>query len=1017
MVQCIWKGQDSEGKIKGMKKICKKAICCLLFLIAFSLLFSTGVQAAAFPFADVPVGHWCHTYVAWVYENGLMSGTGVDTFAPNETLTREMFVTVLHRYVSLHAEDLQIGPIQTFVDVPAQATIWYVPGIQWAVSQNITAGVGGGRFGIGEAVTREQMACFLYRYMQQNLHLDLSAWKGSVSFIDQQQISTWAREAVAVLANIGILVGDGSGFVLPKQATTRAQAAVIFFKFASFLDAQPQLCRHVSTATVPGTDATCLQAGLSEGERCVSCGTVIVAQQEITPLGHAFGKWETVSATEQQRRCMRCGSVEKETIPQSCTHDAVITIPGTAAGCLSSGLSEGERCVSCGAVIVAQQEITPLGHAFGAWKAVSATEQVRSCSHCTETEYRCIELAADAPTVYIVENTEMFLQNAVPQSRGSVLTAQAGRNEGEGMQFILRFAQDAQDVWFEVGPLTDEFGHTLSTVSLYRQHYVEHSVSYSPLAYEEAAYLPRGFYPDALIPIYTGEEWENTLKTDIAAQTNQGYWITVWTDSQQVPGVYTGQVTLHFNDAQIMYIPIKFEVWDIEIPQRSSAKTAFALWGVGSFYGQRNVFTGEKGKYEIEMQYYDFLAKYRISATDIPVQPSQSAVVESWFDAIAPIAEKDSCSAFRIPYYSSSATPSENDRKLRALLEQSGLLDKAFYYIVDEKYSVADLTVAEKNALLGTQSLSPDIPNLVTTHAAELFSWTNALCPLWHKVSPEWIRARQEEGKEVWWYGCAVPTYPAATYQLVDVLMSPRIVHWMQKDVGVTGELYWATTLWTRNWGDKADYTRDPWTDPYTAFANGVGENAGDGMLLYPGYYKKIGKQVSCDGYVNRNIPVPTLRLEAIRDGFEDYEYLTILQMQLQRFITDMQLSVTVDDLLATYYDALYIQGEGKYLTGNYDHANPMLIGQVRKILAQDILDFDGSYFASACRSGETTWCVTVYSAQQQTVYIEGQAVQGIKEGNCYVYRLEISQAKGNIRCIEIKIGEYTCQRILNFAI
>ena len=113
----------------------------------------------------------------------------------------------------------------------------------------------------------------------------------------------------------------------------------------------------------------------------------------------------------------------------------------------------------------------------------------------------------------------------------------------------------------------------------------------------------------------------------------------------------------------------------------------------------------------------------------------------------------------------------------------------------------------------------------------------------------------------------------------------------------------------------------------------------------------------------------------------------------------------------------MYIQGEGKYLTGNYDHANPMLIGQVRKILAQDILDFDGSYFASACRSGETTWCVTVYSAQQQTVYIEGQAVQGIKEGNCYVYRLEISQAKGNIRCIEIKIGEYTCQRILNFAI
>ena len=72
--------------------------------------------------------------------------------------------------------------------------------------------------------------------------------------------------------------------------------------------------------TISGKAATCTEAGLTDGEKCSVCGTVLKKQEEIKALGHSYGSWSTtkeataLSAGEQQRKCSRCGNVEKKTI-------------------------------------------------------------------------------------------------------------------------------------------------------------------------------------------------------------------------------------------------------------------------------------------------------------------------------------------------------------------------------------------------------------------------------------------------------------------------------------------------------------------------------------------------------------------------------------------------------------------------------------------------------------------------------------------------------------------------------
>ncbi len=114
----------------------------------------------AMDFTDVAGDAWYAEAVRWAASQGIASGTSDRTFSPDTVLTRSQTVAFLYRAAG--------SPAVTgsnFGDVPADA--WFAPAVQWASSEGIASGTGGGNFSPDAPCTRAQIVTFLYRDMAQ----------------------------------------------------------------------------------------------------------------------------------------------------------------------------------------------------------------------------------------------------------------------------------------------------------------------------------------------------------------------------------------------------------------------------------------------------------------------------------------------------------------------------------------------------------------------------------------------------------------------------------------------------------------------------------------------------------------------------------------------------------------------------------------------------------------------------------------------------------------------------------
>lgn len=170
-------------------------------------------------YSDVSESDWFSSAVAFVGEKGFMKGVAEDKFAPNLSLTRAMFVTVLYRI----AGEPKTGA-DGFSDV--SDGMWYTAAVSWASEKGITSGVGDGIFAPDMPVTREQMATFIYRYAKMS---GVSDKKGEPVYSDAANISSFAADAVAFAEGMGIMNGSGGAF-RPKDSSKRSEAAAVFMR-------------------------------------------------------------------------------------------------------------------------------------------------------------------------------------------------------------------------------------------------------------------------------------------------------------------------------------------------------------------------------------------------------------------------------------------------------------------------------------------------------------------------------------------------------------------------------------------------------------------------------------------------------------------------------------------------------------------------------------------------------------------------------------------------------------------
>lgn len=220
-----------DGTTEEVSGTCSKERGRLLVALKTSRLSTFVVttkpasgQESSLPFFDA-TGHWALDAITYVWEKGLMNGTGKDTFSPESTMTRAMMVTILYRMAGSPA----VSEGQPFSDVPEGT--WYTQAVSWAASQGIVDGVGEGRFSPDTAVTREQMAVLFYRYGAW-AKLDVSQTSSLAGFTDCQDIHSWALEAMEWAHAVGLITGRPDNRLAPQGTATRGEAATILMRFA-----------------------------------------------------------------------------------------------------------------------------------------------------------------------------------------------------------------------------------------------------------------------------------------------------------------------------------------------------------------------------------------------------------------------------------------------------------------------------------------------------------------------------------------------------------------------------------------------------------------------------------------------------------------------------------------------------------------------------------------------------------------------------------------------------------------
>ncbi|WPK10973.1 choice-of-anchor I family protein [Lysinibacillus louembei] len=170
----------------------------------------------AVTFTDIQ-GHWAQTAIEHVASVGIFKGVTKERFNPNEQLTKAQFITALSR-----TQQLVPSTSAPFTDV--KATHYFSEAVAWAYDNQLIETTSR-QFKPNNAMTREQAAQILYRYLQQTGYEFLT--QQTQAYTDDATISSAAKEAVYALQQAGIMTGNEQQQFNPQATLTRAEAAAI----------------------------------------------------------------------------------------------------------------------------------------------------------------------------------------------------------------------------------------------------------------------------------------------------------------------------------------------------------------------------------------------------------------------------------------------------------------------------------------------------------------------------------------------------------------------------------------------------------------------------------------------------------------------------------------------------------------------------------------------------------------------------------------------------------------------
>ena len=485
----------------------------------------------------------------------------------------------------------------------------------------------------------------------------------------------------------------------------------------------------------------------------------------------------------------------------------------------------------------------------------------------------------------------VHVRRDAPAAANTVVHIMAARNEWRSFQALVRADEAVKGVTVEPGDLAGPGGAVLrgADAVLYRQHQLELTLP----SYRNADFKP-GWYPDPLIPFrhpLTGKLLEGTRLVaapfDLPANETHGFWVDVYVPPDAKAGDYRGTYRVTAAGPKPLDLAVTLTVWDFALPATPTMKSEFGspVPRMRAYYRNR----AKAGKdtepadwAAVEAQVNRLLADHRLNA----VPPSEILTPKAQDDGsyrLAPDKVRD-LGAF-IDQYHVNAIPVPNPMylvkdpdaekpKLHAWLKawDAAAADLkrpgvTFYiYLLDEPNdekayaTVRQWGTAIREARSVVKVLVTEQPAPQEAKWGDLYGAVDIWVPLFPLFTPDAAAARQALGEEIWTYTALCQDKPTPWWEIDFPLLNYRAPAWIAWRFRERGLLYWGgLSYW-----DKVD---DPWTDPktYGTWKNGEGWN-GEGVLVYP------GRAAGYDGIA------PSVRLKALRDGIEDYEYMAILE-------------------------------------------------------------------------------------------------------------------------------------------
>jgi len=388
-----------------------------------------------------------------------------------------------------------------------------------------------------------------------------------------------------------------------------------------------------------------------------------------------------------------------------------------------------------------------------------------------------------------------------------------------------------------------------------------------------------GWWPDPLLP---------AAPVSVNAMERQPLWFTVTVPPGTEPGRYKGEVQIQGQDLADVRIPLEVRVWDFQLPRPGRLATPFGLYAHALsnwYYGSapyREAMPAEQFS-----EWCSFMGRYRLTPKNIAREylgkvetegetfPDLTRLQETLQPLAEPLFSPYSFCIYRLPSnHSIDNSAWKNNlpeaegaffRHVQAW-ESLGLPNEAYVYGVDEPRP-AQYSLLKKiyKRIKKRAPIYPIMQTIGDPYPQELEEWVDIWCPLTARLEGEFYSKRVAAGDALWTYVCCSPKPPYANFFVDQPATAHRVLFWQAKNAGATGLLYWCVCWWKglpSKASGEAHFPEIPVdlseADTYQSF-----KVNGDGLLLYPGPNGK---------------PWPSLRLEVIRDGIEDYEMLALLE-------------------------------------------------------------------------------------------------------------------------------------------